>query len=247
MDQAGAQSPLYLFEKFEAGIVQLNARREVVGMNDYARKVLPVERMQPFDRFVLDFHPERSRPKVHFLLDQASICPVAQNVPMTMIINIPEQVLLIKLTRITDCHGRLSGFVLVFYDVTQVVSPEEPVPTQPARRLQRIPVVSQQKVAFVEVQSVCCIESEAHSCRVLTPDGWHFTNLSISDLEARLDPAVFLRVHRCFMVRLGAIDALEREAGKTLLSLRRHPGLRVPVARSAVAGLRAALGLRQRV
>ena len=246
MDQAGMQSPLYLFEKFEAGIVQLNARREVVGMNDYARKVLPVDRMKPFDRFVLDFHPERSRPKVNFLLDQASGCPVTQNVPMTMIINIPEQVLLIKVTRITDMADRLTGFVLVFYDVTQVVSHDEPVLNQPARRLHRIPMVANQKVAFVETQEVCCIESDGHYCRILTPDGWHFCNLSISDLEARLDPEQFARVHRCFMVNLSAIECLEREGSKTLIRLQRHPRFRVPVSRSEATRLRSALGLRQR-
>lgn len=246
MDQAGVQSPLYLFEKFEAGIVQLNAQREVVGMNDYARKVLPVDRMKPFDRFVLDFHPERSRPKVSFLLDQASVCPVSQNVPMTMIINIPEQVLLIKVTRITDMQNRLTGFVLVFYDVTQVVSHDEPAQTQPARRLSRIPMVANQKVAFVDTGSVCCIESEGHYCRILTDDGWHFCNLSITDLEARLDPENFLRVHRCFMVNLKTIEGLERDGVKTWIRLRQHPKVRVPVSRSEATKLRTALGLRQR-
>lgn len=93
MDAAQSASPVYLFEKFEAGIITLNAQRQVVGMNDYARRVLPVQQMKPFERFVLDFHPERSRPKVEFLLDQASACPVAGNVPMTMIINIADPVL----------------------------------------------------------------------------------------------------------------------------------------------------------
>jgi len=246
MDKASAQSPLYLFEKFDAGIVQLNAQREVVGMNDYARKVLPVERMKPFDRFVLDFHPERSRPKVNFLLDQASSCPVTQNVPMTMIINIPEQVLLIKVTRVSDLQGQLTGFVLVFYDVTQVVSHDEPAPAQPARRLQRIPMVANQQVAFVDTEEVCCIESQGHYCRILTPDGWHFCNLSIGDLQARLDPETFLRVHRCFIVNLAAIDGLEKDGTKTLIRLRRHDKHRIPVSRGEVTGLRSALGLRQR-
>ncbi len=247
MDRAAGLSPLYLFEKFEAGIIQLNAQREVVGMNDFARKVLPVDRMQPFDRFVLDFHPERSRPKVNFLLDQASTCPVAHNVPMTMIINIPEQVLLIKVTRTTDHQGALVGFVLVFYDVTQIVSQEEAVPVhEPNRRLQRIPMVAQQGVAFVDTHDVCCIESQSHYTRILTADGWHFCNLSIGDLQARLDPERFQRVHRCFIVNLGAIRALEREGSKTLVRLHRQPQVQVPVSRAEVTRLRAALGLQQK-
>jgi len=109
VELASAQTSLYVFEKFDAGIVLLNERREVVGMNDYARRVLPVDRMPPFDRFVLDFHPERSRAKVNFVLDQAGQCPVAHNLPMTMIINIPEPVLLIKVSRVTDAAQRLTG------------------------------------------------------------------------------------------------------------------------------------------
>lgn len=198
------RSPLYLFEKFEAGVIHLNAQRHVVGMNDFARRVLPVDRMKPFDRFVLDFHPERSRPKVNFLIDQASTCPVAQNVPMTMIINIPEQILLIKVTRITDMAQQLSGFVLVFYDVTEIVSAQDAEPEQAtSRRLSRLPVAVNNQVSFLDVGSVCAIESDGHYCRVLTVDGWHFCNLSIGDLQDRLDPEVFVRVHPALLGQFG--------------------------------------------
>jgi DNA-binding LytR/AlgR family response regulator len=184
---------------------------------------------------------------VNFLLDQASTCPVAHNVPMTMIINIPEQVLLIKVTRTTDHQGQLVGFVLVFYDVTQIVSQEDSAPAhEPNRRLQRIPMVAQQGVAFVDTHDVCCIESQSHYTRILTADGWHFCNLSIGDLQARLDPERFLRVHRCFIVNLAAIRALEREGSKTLVRLHRQPQVQVPVSRTEVAHLRAALGLQQK-
>lgn len=270
MDSSALQSPLYLFEKFEAGIVQLNAQREVVAMNDYARRVLPVDRMKPFDRFVLDFHPERSRPKVNFLLDQASVCPVTQNVPMTMIINIPEQVLLIKVTRMTDTQQRLAGFVLVFYDVTQLVAEDASVSPSPStssgtltstgaaaagsslasqpqvRQLSRIPMVANNRVAFVDTHDVRCIESEGHYSRILAPDGWHFCNLSISDLFRRLDPEQFLRVHRCFIVNLSAIDCLERVGGKTVIRLLGDEALQIPVARGEASALRDRLGLRHR-
>src|SRR5690606_8726279 len=88
--QAATNSPLYLFEKFEVGVIHLDGERTVLAMNDFARKVLPVGEKQPFAKLVSSFHPERSKPKVNFLLDQASSCPVANAVPMTMIINIPE-------------------------------------------------------------------------------------------------------------------------------------------------------------
>ncbi len=243
-----ATSALYLFEKFEVGVIHLDAQRTVLAMNDFARKVLPVSEREPFDKLVTSFHPERSQPKVSFLLDQAAGCPVAGKTPMTMIINIPEQVLLIKVTRLADQEGRTTGFVLVFYDVTQVVSHEEPaalaVPVN--RRLARIPMVANQKVAFVEARDVLCLESQAHYTRILTREGYHFCNLSIGDLEARLDPAQFIRVHRCFIVNLSAVAELGREGPKTHVVLRgKHPGP-VPVSRTELPRLRAALGLRER-
>lgn len=238
-------SALYLFEKFEVGVIHLDAERRVLAMNDFARKVLPVDEKQPFDRLVTSFHPERSQPKVGFLLDQASACPVANAVPMTMIINIPEQVLLIKVTRLGDADNRTSGFVLVFYDVTQVVSQETPTTEVPPAsvRLSRIPTVAHQKVTFVEADQVLCLESQAHYTRVLTPEGHHFCNLSIGDLESRLDPEHFVRVHRCFIVNLRAVSGLEREGTKTVLRLKGRPKDAIPVSRSAVSRVKEALGL----
>jgi len=243
---SGQSSSLYLFEKFEVGVIHLDAERRVLAMNDFARKVLPVDEKQPFDRLVTSFHPERSQPKVGFLLDQASACPVASATPMTMIINIPEQVLLIKVTRLGDADNRTTGFVLVFYDVTQVVSQEPEAAGQSAQslRLTRIPVVSNQQVVFVDAQEVLYLESQAHYTRVLTREGYHFCNLSIGDLQARLDPARFVRVHRCFIVNLEAVSGIGREGSKTVLNLKggrmREP---IPVSRNEVARVREALGL----
>jgi LytTR family transcriptional regulator, CO-responsive transcriptional regulator RcoM len=243
--QATTNSPLYLFEKFEVGVIHLDAERRVLAMNDFARKVLPVGEKQPFDKLVTSFHPERSKPKVNFLLDQAAGCPVANSTPMTMIINIPEQVLLIKVTRLGDHMGITTGFVLVFYDVTQVVSQESGVTGTPPTnlRLNRIPMLANQKVAFVDTQDVLSLESQAHYTRILTRDGFHFCNLSIGDLELRLDPHQFRRVHRCFIINLRAVAELGREGSKTHVILKGKNKEPVPVARGEVAGLRKALGL----
>jgi DNA-binding LytR/AlgR family response regulator len=79
---------------------------------------------------------------------------------------------------------------------------------------------------------------------VRTAQGWQFCNLSMGDLQARLDPAQFHRVHRCFMVNLAAVETLEREGSRTQLLLRGEPRLVIPVSRSEVTGLRAALGIK---
>jgi DNA-binding LytR/AlgR family response regulator len=139
---------------------------------------------------------------------------------------------------------QLSGFVLVFYDVTEIVSAEEPQP-DPAtsRRLTRLPVAVDNQVSFLDVNTVCAIESDGHYCRVLTMDGWHFCNLSIGDLQDRLDPEVFVRVHRRYLVNVGAIDRLQRDGAKTSLQFHHHPQFLVPVSRVIASQLKKQLGI----
>jgi LytTR family transcriptional regulator, CO-responsive transcriptional regulator RcoM len=241
-------SPLYLLERFEIGIVHLDAERRVTGMNGYARRVLPVEEMQPFDRMVLSFHPERSQPKVGFLLDQAGECPISNPPPMAMIINIPERVLMIKVSRMSDGAGRPGGYVLVFHDITELVSGGDMPVMLPAaaptghRRLSRIPTVLQQRIALVDTDDVLSIQSDGHYTHVRTTGGTQFCNLNIGDLESRLDPQQFMRVHRGHIVNLHAVHGLRREGGRLLVELRGCDEA-VPVSRTSTAGLLERLGV----
>jgi hypothetical protein len=235
-------SPLYLLERFHVGLVHLDAERRVVGMNDYARRVLPVEEKQPFDRMVLSFHPERSQPKVEFLLDAAGQCPVASPPPMTMIINIPERVLLIKVSRMGDASGQASGYVLVFYDITDFVSSPQVEPAGTQRRLAKIPTVAGQKIVFVDADDILGIESNGHYTRVVTAGGSQFCNLSIGDIETRLDPEHFMRVHRSHLVNLRAVSQLLREDGRVALRLGDSEAT-IPVSRSSTAAVLKRLGL----
>jgi hypothetical protein len=240
-----ASSPLLWLERFDVGVVQLDTQRTVVAMNAFARRVLPVEARQPFDRMVLSFHPERSQPKVESLLDQAGACPVANPPPMAMIINIPERVLLIKVTQLTDGQRSPAGYVLVFYDITEAVSGDEGLPGQPPearRRLLKLPTVHEQKILLVPADEVLCIRSDGHYTRVMTAEGSRFCNLAIGDLEMRLDPEHFVRVHRSHIVNLRAVVELLREDGRLSLRVRGEPEP-VPVSRSSQAGFLARLGL----
>ena len=242
-----AVSPLYLLERFDVGVVELNEQRHVVAMNAFARRVLPVQEKQPFDRMVLSFHPERSQPKVEFLLDQAegsSGCPVPNPPPMTMIINIPERVLLIKVTRMTGSTGQGTGYVLVFYDITDVVSAQDGGSTAPEarRRLLKIPTVAEQTIVCVDIDEVLCISSDGHYTRVLTAGDNRFCNLAIGDLETRLDPERFVRVQRSHIVNLQAVSQLLREDGRLALRIKGLADL-VPVSRSSQPALMARLGL----
>ena len=105
---AASSSWLFLLERFDVGVVHLDNTLHVVGMNDYARRALPVQDKLPFGKIVTDFHPEAAKAKVKFLLGQAE-CPVNNAPPMPMMINIPERVMLIKVTKIGDLPAHPTG------------------------------------------------------------------------------------------------------------------------------------------
>lgn len=239
---AGA-SPLYLLERSDVGLVQLDRELRVVAMNSFARRTLPVDERQPFDKIVLALHPERSQSKVKFLLDQAE-CPVANPPPMTMIINIPERVLLIKVTKLADAHGQTTGYALVFYDITEAVIREEPGTVRPDRKRQllKIPTVAGNRIVLVDATAVRYVRAEGHYTWVHTAQGSSFCNLTIGDLEARLDGDAFLRIHRSFLANLDFAEQIVRDDGRVMLKLSGDErGL--PVARASVPRLLQRLGI----
>lgn len=241
--RAAAGSPLYLLERSDVGLVQLDRELRVVAMNSYARRVLPVEDKQPFDKIVLSFHPERSQPKVKFLLEQAE-CPVANPPPMTMIINIPERVLLIKVTKMADLRGDTAGYALVFYDITETVSHDDGAAQRGGakRQLQKIPTVSGNRIVLVDAAAVRFVRAEGHYTWVHTGEGSSFCNLAITDLEARMDAGSFLRIHRSYLANLDFAEEIVRDDGKVTLKLSGdRRGL--PVARASVPRLLERLGI----
>jgi hypothetical protein len=241
---------LYLLERFDVGVVHLDRELHVIGMNDFARRSLPVEEKMPFGKLVTSFHPEAAKAKVQFLLGQAE-CPVNNPPPMAMMINIPDRVLLIKVSKVGDMQGKTTGYTLLFYDITDVVSQEIDSGSNvrsgredsEKRQLLKIPTVKQNRVLLVDVASVSFIRSEGHYTWVHTAQGSQFCNLNISDLESRLDPKLFLRVHRSYIVNLSHVDEIVREDGRVTLRMLSSIPLEVPVSRASTPRLMERLGL----
>lgn len=253
MSAAPAANPnswLYLLERFDVGVIHLDKTLHVVGMNDFARRSLPVQDKLPFDKYVLDFHPDAAKNKVKFLLDQAE-CPVNNAPPMAMMINIPDRMLLIKVSKIGDMQGITTGYTLVFYDITDVVSPEAEGTTRgrengefaERRLLRKIPTIKQNRVLLVDVPSVSFIRSEGHYTWVHTGQGSQFCNLNIGDLEGRLDPQLFLRVHRSYIVNLSHVDEIVRDDGRMTLRMMGPTPVEIPVSRASAPRLLEQLGL----
>jgi len=91
--------------------------------------------------------------------------------------------------------------------------------------------------------SVVSVRADAHYTRIYDGNESYFCSLSLSELEARLDPQMFLRVHRSYIVNLRHARSFERRNDQGLIRLAGRAAPSVPVSRRNVPKLRTALGL----
>ncbi len=93
----------------------------------------------------------------------------------------------------------------------------------------------------VVVDTIDWVSSEDEYVRLHTPAGSHLMRGSIRQLEARLDPERFVRVHRKWLVRKAAIAELRSpRMGRPVVVL--QGGQRLPTGRVYARGLRAVIG-----
>ena len=112
------------------------------------------------------------------------------------------------------------------------------------RPLTRFVVRSGEAISFVRPADVTWLESAGNYVRLHTAGGSHLMRGTIRDVEERLDPEQFVRVHRSTIVNLDAIDKLEPHFhGEFVITLR--DGTRVTSSRTYSGRLREVLGVRR--
>ncbi len=111
-------------------------------------------------------------------------------------------------------------------------------------RLVKLPVTHNKATLLLDPDDVICIKAEAHYTTVFTPEGGYFCALSVSVLEERLDPEVFLRVHRSHIVNMRHAKSFERLNEQAVIVLGEdETARRIPVSRGKVRQLKTALGV----
>jgi two-component system LytT family response regulator len=106
--------------------------------------------------------------------------------------------------------------------------------------LQRILAVSGQRAVVIPVEEVLWVKADDYCATIITAAGRSVIRESLNELEARLDPRQFLRVHRSAIVKIDAIRAVERT--KSGLRVALSDGTRVPVSRARGPQVVATLG-----
>jgi DNA-binding LytR/AlgR family response regulator len=115
----------------------------------------------------------------------------------------------------------------------------------PNRRwMERITTRHGDHFLLIELREVTHFLSRDRYTFACTGAGEYLVNLSLGDLETRLDPGKFLRIHRSAIVNLSAVDRLSRWfAGQLMVRLKDPAHTELTVSREKVAKLREALGL----
>jgi diguanylate cyclase len=84
----------------------------------------------------------------------------------------------------------------------------------------------------IAVSDIYAIRANAHYTYVHDGEREHFCNLSISTLEARLDPKAFLRVHRSYIVSIDRIVRVKRSGEAGIAELGLPVRCSIPIARA---------------
>ena len=90
------------------------------------------------------------------------------------------------------------------------------------------------------VDAIDYIEAQADYVAFHSAGREHLKAQRISELEAQLDPARFVRVHRSFIINLASLQGLEKTESDAYVA-RMKNGKRIPVSRGGYDRLRAAL------
>jgi LytTR family transcriptional regulator, CO-responsive transcriptional regulator RcoM len=256
-----SESLQHRLERLDLGMVWIDNQNHVTGFNEIAWQLLAPAGEQTLgvsrDRLIgidlLTLHPAKSREKLALLLGgdgPAGVdrCPVRSPPAITMMINIPDRVLLLKVSKMFGAKG-LVGACMVYYDLTDVTTAPRiesaagvGAPVQP-RQLSKIPVYRANRLVLIEVQDTLRLESNDHYTWIVTAAGRHLSNLSLSDLAERLDPTMFFRCHRSHIVNLRHVTEIERDGDSLYLVFGGPEPSRVPVSRTHARELREIVGL----
>jgi len=101
----------------------------------------------------------------------------------------------------------------------------------PKAKFESVFVRSGKKITAVRTADILWIEANGDYSDLHTSDASYLSNLSLSELEARLDPAQFARVHRSFIVSTPAIAQLTSDGEGGYEAVLRN-GARVRVSRT---------------
>lgn len=106
----------------------------------------------------------------------------------------------------------------------------------------RIVVKDQSRIHIIPVDSIKFCKAEEDYILIVTAEGKYLKKHTISTLESSLDPELFIRVHRSYIVRQSQIRRLEL-MGKETYVLHLQDGSKIPVSKSGYKKLKESMDI----
>ena len=113
---------------------------------------------------------------------------------------------------------------------------------QPRRPARALPVERGGATHYVPAESIVMVQADAHYTSVFDGRTRSFCSLPIGEVESRLDPARFLRVHRSYIVAIDHIASLRRCGDGGTAEFDTPDRVSVPVSRARYPTLEGARG-----
>ena len=141
---------------------------------------------------------------------------------------------------------RIRGGTQIRPDLSELVERlRSALPQQADSYPERLPSRSGERVQFVDLARVSHIYAKDKLTFAAAPGKEYCLDWTITELESRLDPKKFVRVHRGTIVNLEQVDELHNWfGGKLLIRLRDSKRTEVTVSRDRAKAVRDRLGLK---
>ena len=107
-------------------------------------------------------------------------------------------------------------------------------PAAPARVNRPFQIEKKGRTRELNVDDIYAIRANAHYTYVHDGEQEYFCGLSISAIERRLDPALFLRVHRSHIVAVKRIARVKRSGENAVAELGAPVRCSIPIARGHI-------------
>lgn len=114
----------------------------------------------------------------------------------------------------------------------------------PRRSANCLPVEKAGATQLIALEEVVAVHANAHYTYVFNGTDDLFCSLSISEIEERLDPTRFVRIHRSHIVNLDRVTGIRRSGDTGLAELVGGARRSVPISRVKLSALKAQLGIR---
>lgn len=233
----------YRLQRTPVGVVILDAARKIRSVNPLARQLLlGRESTTPlYGVDILSLHPEGARAKVGWLIDCAR--DSADGVA-SLLVTTPMGSLVAKVTRLhTGPAPANIGYCMMFHAQGELQMGD--TGEDGLGPLLKLPLMRGKGgvTTLIDVDQVACLTAQGHYAEAKTLSFTAFCPRPLADLERRLDPLTFVRVHRRHLVNLRHVLAAERDQGRLHLRLADPDSTLIPVSRDKIDLMRRLLAV----